>query len=210
VASRRPWRLSLADFISFSISASVSYSRLRSSALGLRRGVTVRFTVVGDTSLRCDFAVIIRLLAHRLFVELRTASKSLYRRRGSPGRAGPNGQLRHSAYSAIGMMGDAGPLRKFSGRQTGGGDGRRARVSTETGRAGAGEGETLPGPASGSRVSARLVAAHAVPLPRMSKRWRRQRLSAPVRMPTWKVSVTASIRTQERHRTDASGVPKCE
>jgi hypothetical protein len=49
-------------------SHAVRYSRLRKSALGLRRGVTVRFTVVGDTSLRCDFAMIIRLLAHLLFV----------------------------------------------------------------------------------------------------------------------------------------------
>jgi hypothetical protein len=37
------------------------YSRRRSSALGRRLGVTVRFTVPGATSLRCDLAMVSRL-----------------------------------------------------------------------------------------------------------------------------------------------------
>ena len=49
-----PWRPS----ISRSTSASVRYSRVRSSALGRRVGVTVRFSVAGVTSLRCDFAMV--------------------------------------------------------------------------------------------------------------------------------------------------------
>ena len=40
-----------------STSASVRYSRVRRSALGRRVGVTVRFTVPGATSFRCDFAM---------------------------------------------------------------------------------------------------------------------------------------------------------
>jgi hypothetical protein len=50
----------MAAFISFSISPSVKYSRLRSSVLGLRRGGTVRFTMVGAPSRRGDFASVCR------------------------------------------------------------------------------------------------------------------------------------------------------
>src|ERR1022692_3864982 len=57
VASRWPQRLPLAAAISRSTSASVRYSRVRRSALGRRLGVTVRFTVAGLTSLRCDLAM---------------------------------------------------------------------------------------------------------------------------------------------------------
>src|ERR1019366_6899617 len=57
VASRCPQRLLLATAISRSTSASVRYSRVRRSALGARLGVTVRFTVAGVISLRCDLAM---------------------------------------------------------------------------------------------------------------------------------------------------------
>jgi hypothetical protein len=51
-------------------SASVRYSRVRSSALGRRSGVaTVRFTVAGDTSFRRDFAMLSVLPLPRLFEE---------------------------------------------------------------------------------------------------------------------------------------------
>ena len=68
MASRWPCRLSLATFISLSISASVRYSRLRKSALGLRPGATVRFTVFGVTNLRCDFATTFKVPRNVLFV----------------------------------------------------------------------------------------------------------------------------------------------
>ena len=55
--SRWPWRLPLAVSISFSTSRSVRCSRGRSSLLGRRVGVTVRFTVAGETSLRRVFAI---------------------------------------------------------------------------------------------------------------------------------------------------------
>jgi hypothetical protein len=60
VASRCPQRLLLAALISFSISASVRCSRVRSSALGRRRGVTVRFTVAGVINRRGDFFNVFR------------------------------------------------------------------------------------------------------------------------------------------------------
>ena len=47
----------LARAISRSTSASVKYSRVRSLLLGGRFGVTVRFTVLGVTSLRCRLAM---------------------------------------------------------------------------------------------------------------------------------------------------------
>src|ERR1700745_1735782 len=46
-------------------SRAVRYSRERSSALVGRRGVTVRFSVVGETSFRCNFAMIIQLPAEQ-------------------------------------------------------------------------------------------------------------------------------------------------
>ena len=52
VESRWPQRLPLVASISFSTSRSVRCSRGRSSALGRRMGVTVRFTLAGDTNLR--------------------------------------------------------------------------------------------------------------------------------------------------------------
>src|SRR5262249_35310401 len=57
VLSRWPQRLPLAAWISFSTSRSVRCSRGRSSLLGRRVGVTVRFTVAGETSLRRVFAI---------------------------------------------------------------------------------------------------------------------------------------------------------
>src|SRR6516164_6342289 len=54
--------------MSLSTSASVRYSRVRSSVLGGRRGVTVRFTVVGDTNFKRGFAMEINLPHQRLFV----------------------------------------------------------------------------------------------------------------------------------------------
>src|ERR1035441_6165744 len=57
VASLWPHRLPLAAVSRRSTSVSVRYSRVRRSALGARLGVTVRFTVAGVTSLRCDLAM---------------------------------------------------------------------------------------------------------------------------------------------------------
>ena len=57
MASRWPHRFFLAAFISRSTSASVRYSRVRRVALGGRVGLTVRFTVAGETSLRCGLAM---------------------------------------------------------------------------------------------------------------------------------------------------------
>src|SRR5450830_1737577 len=57
VASLWPHRLPLASVSRRSTSASVKYSRVRRWALGARLGVTVRFTVAGVTSLRCDLAM---------------------------------------------------------------------------------------------------------------------------------------------------------
>ena len=68
VASRWPYRFALAASVSFATSASVKYSLVRNSAFGRRSGVaTVRFTVVGDTSLRCDFAMFSAPLPLQLF-----------------------------------------------------------------------------------------------------------------------------------------------
>ena len=50
VASRCPYRLPLAAAISFSTSRSVKCSRGRNSLLERRRGITVRFSLVGETS----------------------------------------------------------------------------------------------------------------------------------------------------------------
>src|ERR1039458_2624755 len=57
VASLWPHRLPFTAVIKRSTSVSVRYSRVRRSALGARLGVTVRFTVAGVTSLRCDLAM---------------------------------------------------------------------------------------------------------------------------------------------------------
>jgi hypothetical protein len=57
VPSRWDHLLALVALSIRSTSASVRYSRVRRSMLGRRVGRTVRFTVVGDTSLRCDFAM---------------------------------------------------------------------------------------------------------------------------------------------------------
>src|SRR5664280_2274388 len=57
VASLWPHRLPFAAVSKRSTSASVRYARVRRSALGTRLGVTVRFTVAGVTSLRCDLAM---------------------------------------------------------------------------------------------------------------------------------------------------------
>ena len=57
MASLWPQRLPFAAVSKRSTSASVRYSRVRRSALGTRLGVTVRFTVAGVTSLRCDLAM---------------------------------------------------------------------------------------------------------------------------------------------------------
>src|SRR6516225_3548727 len=62
VASRCPQRLRLAAFIRRSTSASVRYSRVRRSPLGSRVGLTVRLTVAGVTSFRCDLAIRFLLL----------------------------------------------------------------------------------------------------------------------------------------------------
>src|SRR5215469_16739018 len=50
VVSRWPWRLPLVALMSFSTSASVRYSRVRSLLFGSLLGVTVRFTMAGVTS----------------------------------------------------------------------------------------------------------------------------------------------------------------
>ena len=69
MASRWPCRLPLAASISRSTSASVRCSRVRRSAFGRRRGITVRFTEAGVTSLRCDFGIGFRRLCMRLSVK---------------------------------------------------------------------------------------------------------------------------------------------
>lgn len=63
MASRWPQRFRLAAAINRSTSASVRNSRVRSLPLGSRLGVTVRFTVAGVTSLRCDLAMCFTLAA---------------------------------------------------------------------------------------------------------------------------------------------------
>ena len=60
MASRCPQRFAFAASVSRATSASVRYSRVRSSELVLRTG-TVRFTVLGVTSRKRDFAITIRL-----------------------------------------------------------------------------------------------------------------------------------------------------
>src|SRR5277367_4725321 len=81
VASRWPYRLPLAASVRLSTSASVRYSRVRNSALGLRTGMaTVRFSVTGATSFRCDLATVFRApLAStvRIINVLRTVSAHL-------------------------------------------------------------------------------------------------------------------------------------
>src|ERR1035437_9358292 len=87
VASRCPYRLSLAAFVRRSTSASVRYSRVRHSAFGRRRGVTtVRISVVGATSLRCDLAIEIKPPHHltvRRIALLRTVFKTYLRLAGN-------------------------------------------------------------------------------------------------------------------------------
>jgi hypothetical protein len=61
VASRCPQRFFLAASISRSTSACVRCSRVRLSAFGGRLGVTVRFTMTGVTSFRCDFGMCLAL-----------------------------------------------------------------------------------------------------------------------------------------------------
>jgi hypothetical protein len=58
--SRWPQRLPLTTFCSRSTSPSVRYSRVRSWAFLRRRGVTVRFLAVGDTSFRCAVDAILQ------------------------------------------------------------------------------------------------------------------------------------------------------
>ena len=65
--SRWPQRFLIAAFIRRSTSASVRYSRVRRSAFGRRRGLTVRFTVAGETGLRCRLAMKISLVEYKLF-----------------------------------------------------------------------------------------------------------------------------------------------
>jgi hypothetical protein len=57
VASRCPCLFALATSTRASTSPGVRCSRVRSSAFGRLPGATVRFTSVGATSLRCDFAM---------------------------------------------------------------------------------------------------------------------------------------------------------
>ena len=60
VASRCPQRFS-GGLDQRPTSVSVRYSRVRSSAFERRRGVTVRFTVVGTTTRRAGFINVSRL-----------------------------------------------------------------------------------------------------------------------------------------------------
>ena len=77
----RPQRFFPAAVISRSTSASVRYSRVRRVRLGGRLDLTVRFTVAGETSLRCE--LIMRLALSRL-PTVRT--KALYEQPCSDGR----------------------------------------------------------------------------------------------------------------------------
>ena len=61
MASRWPWRLLAAAFMSRSTSASVRNSRVRRSPLRRRLGVTVRFLVPDVTSLSCDLLIFFNL-----------------------------------------------------------------------------------------------------------------------------------------------------
>src|ERR1017187_6752445 len=77
VAFLWPHRLPFAAVSKRSTSVSVRYSRVRRSALGARLGVTVRFTVAGVTSLRCDLAMWFNLpvlTTVRTMVDLRTVA----------------------------------------------------------------------------------------------------------------------------------------
>jgi hypothetical protein len=84
VLSRWPQRLRFAASVSWPTSASVRCSRLRISALGRRFGVTVRFSVVGATSVRCDLAMTFPASANGHF------SDSLQGRGHRARRAEPN------------------------------------------------------------------------------------------------------------------------
>jgi hypothetical protein len=87
VASRWPHRFPLVAFSSRSTSASVRYSRVRRSPLGGRLGVTVRFTVVGLTSFRCDFATTFRVPAKttvRIMADVSTVDKGCPVSNGAP------------------------------------------------------------------------------------------------------------------------------
>src|ERR1035437_441998 len=122
VASRCPYRLSLAAFVRRSTSASVRYSRVRHSAFGRRRGVTtVRISVVGATSLRCDLAIEIKPPHHltvRRIVFLRTVFKALFcdyatrwSLRPAPSVASPTNFKLGRNYSSWGFL----VLRAFGG-----------------------------------------------------------------------------------------------
>ena len=74
-----PWRLPLAAAISFSTSRSVRCSRGLSSLFGRRRGVTVRFSLVGATSRRLGLCVIFatpRCDSVHILTEIRTVCRS--------------------------------------------------------------------------------------------------------------------------------------
>jgi hypothetical protein len=90
VASRWPYRLALAASVRRSTSASVRYSLVRNSAFGRRSGVaTVRFTVVGDTRLRYDFAMVFRAPAQstvRIISHFRTVARYFRRQKQRPRR----------------------------------------------------------------------------------------------------------------------------
>src|SRR5471032_656339 len=79
VASLCAQRFPLVALSKRSTSASVRYSRVRRSALGRRVGVTVRFTVAGVTSLRCDLTMRSAppdVQTVRIILQLRTVSQT--------------------------------------------------------------------------------------------------------------------------------------
>src|SRR5258705_13830074 len=82
VASRCPYRLPLAASVSLPTSASVRYSRVRNSAFGRRSGVTTfRFSVLGATNLRREFAMEIISYGSatvRIIIQKRTVAKSIF------------------------------------------------------------------------------------------------------------------------------------
>ena len=81
-----------------STSASVRYSLIRNSAFGRRSGVaTVRFSVAGDISLRCDFAMVFRAPAKsavRRTTHLRTVGKRKFSAKQRPPEADAKGSRR--------------------------------------------------------------------------------------------------------------------
>jgi hypothetical protein len=86
VASRWPQRLPFAASVRRATSASVRYSRLRRLALERRLGVTVRFLVVGATSLRCDLAMTFNAL-EVMTVRIKAKKEQHERRRQNSCRA---------------------------------------------------------------------------------------------------------------------------